>query len=51
VCPWAGVWALEMALHPRCLNLRNMTWHGFLAPSDVQPELAALAAGAYTRSR
>ena len=38
-----GVWALQQALHPLCMNLRNVVWHGFIAPEDVQPELAALA--------
>ena len=27
------------------MNLRNVVWHGFLAPTDAQPELAALAMG------
>ena len=36
-------WALRRALHPRCMNLRNVVWHGFIAPPDAQPELAALA--------
>ena len=40
---FASTWPLRKALHPLCLNLRNVTWHGFLAPGDVSPELAALA--------
>ena len=36
-------WALRRALHPRCMNLRNVVWHGHIAPPDAQPELAALA--------
>ena len=39
----ALLWALRRALDPRCMNLRNVVWHGFLAPTDAQPELAALA--------
>jgi len=39
----ALLWALQRALHPRCMNLRNVVWHGFIAPPDAQPELAALA--------
>ena len=39
----ALLWALRRALNPRCMNLRNVVWHGFLAPTDAQPELAALA--------
>lgn len=39
----ALLWALRRALHPRCMNLRNVVWHGFIAPPDAQPELAALA--------
>jgi hypothetical protein len=38
-----ATWPLRMALDPRCLNLRNVTWHGFLLPADARPELAALA--------
>ena len=35
--------ALRAALDPACLNLRNVVWHGFIAPPDASPELAALA--------
>ena len=37
------LWPLRRFLHPRCVNARNVAWHGFLAPRDVSPELAALA--------
>ena len=35
--------ALRATLDPACLNLRNVVWHGFIAPPDASPELAALA--------
>ena len=37
------LWPLRRFLHPRCVNARNVAWHGFLAPRDVSPEFAALA--------
>ena len=37
------LWPLRRFLHPLCVNARNVAWHGFLAPRDVSPELAALA--------
>ena len=39
----AGAWPLRAALDPSGLNLRNVVWHGFVAPPDASPELAALA--------
>ena len=39
---FAKTWPLRLALHPNCMNLRNVAWHGFLAPPDVSDELAAL---------
>ena len=38
-----GLWVLQNTLHPACLNLRNLVWHGFIAPPDTPRELAALA--------
>ena len=40
--PGASEW-LYMVFHPRCLALRNLSWHGFLSPDSVQPALASLA--------
>ena len=37
------LWPLRRFLDPRYVNARNVAWHGFLAPRDVSPELAALA--------
>jgi hypothetical protein len=35
---------VQLVFHPRCLNLRNLAWHGFLSPEDFPVHLLALLA-------
>lgn len=40
--PECGAQWLRLLFHPRCLNLRNLVWHGFLTPEEVCPGHASL---------